>query len=115
VGLTNYQLSIARVEKRVADKGHDVPIDKLIKRFPRTQQAIRSAVDIADASILVDNSRTKKQAFTLCRVQMKKEIFFDLRDLILKGSKLQWPKEVIGWMDVVCPSYLPYAHPERYF
>jgi len=118
VGLTNKFLSVARVEKRVADKGHDVPIIKLISRFPRTQKAIRNAVEIADASILVDNSRKEEQAFTLCRVQMKKEICFDLRGLVCvdgerrminrPGSSL-YPYEIAEWMELVCPLRLPYT------
>ena len=99
VGLTNFSLSIARVQKRVADKGHDVPIEKLIKRFSRTQQAIRHAAEIADASIFVDNSRAKNLAFTLCRVQMGKNISFDLRG---KGAS-PIPPEIETWMSVVCP------------
>src|ERR1700741_123214 len=58
VGLTNASLSIGRVESRHAQGGHGVPVDKLVERFARTQQAIRHALPIADAAILMDNSRT---------------------------------------------------------
>ena len=33
VGLTNVELSILRVQTRVAENGHDVPVDRLLKRF----------------------------------------------------------------------------------
>ena len=101
VGLTDSQLSITRVLSRVAAKGHDVPLDKLISRFPRTQKAIGQAIDVADAAILVDNSRSKEQAFTPCRAQMKNEILFDLRDAEKTGQHI--PYEIKTWMDAVCP------------
>ena len=119
VGLTDYQLSIARVKYRAATNGHDVPIDKLIKRFPRTQQAIRSALNIADASILVDNSRPEKQAFTLCRVQMRPEMYMRFSHMDIDPEIRLWhrkipgsvfalqdwecPREIAEWMDVICP------------
>ena len=63
VGLTDPLLSILRVSTRVAAGGHAVSTDKLISRFPRTQQAVRHATGIADASILIDNSRGYQAGF----------------------------------------------------
>jgi predicted ABC-type ATPase len=39
VGLTDVDLSILRVQTRVAENGHAVPIERLLQRFPRTQHA----------------------------------------------------------------------------
>ena len=107
VGLSNYALSILRVERRVANKGHDVPIEKLKKRFPNTQEVVRDAIKEADASILVDNSRDLQYAFTLCRVQMKENILFDLRGPVVKDGKEylkhEIAKEIEDWLKVVCP------------
>ena len=61
------------MSRRKAAGGHDVEIQRLIDRFPRTQKAIAQAVTIADASILVDNSRQQERAFTVARIQAKKE------------------------------------------
>jgi len=100
VGLMDAQLSIARVKTRVEDTktpGHDVPVDKLIQRFPRTQEAIRHAITEADTAILVDNSRTPGEAYTVCRVQMEKNVLFDLR------QEQAPPFEITAWMDKVCP------------
>jgi len=102
VGLADVQYSITRVESRVRNKktpGHDVPIDKLISRFPRTQKAIRHAVTEADASVLVDNSRTPDKAFTVCRVQTKNDVVFDLRQIPNPPP----PPEIEAWMSNVCP------------
>lgn len=79
VGLTNVDLSILRVQTRVAENGHSVELDRLLRRFPKTQRAIREAAKIADASIFADNSRDVKQAFTVCRVQLGTKPLFDLR------------------------------------
>jgi predicted ABC-type ATPase len=77
VGLSSPALSIMRVRTRVLSGGHDVPIQKLQDRFPRTQQAIRHASAIADATILLDNSFDQKNAFAVCRVQLRNEAVFD--------------------------------------
>jgi predicted ABC-type ATPase len=41
VGLASAELSIARVNTRRLQGGHDVPEEKLRQRFPRTQEAIQ--------------------------------------------------------------------------
>jgi len=101
VGLRDSQMSVIRVESRVANKGHDVPVDKLEARFPRTQKAINHAITVADAAILVDNSRSKELAFTLCRVQTKNNVLFDLRGSA--GNERKIPPEINAWMEKVCP------------
>jgi len=105
VGLRDSQMSVFRVQSRVANKGHDVPVDKLKARFPRTQKAINHAITVADAAILVDNSRSKEFAFTLCRAQTKNEILFDLRGT--GKTERPIPPEIKAWMDVVCPYQTP--------
>lgn len=67
VGLSDAELSVLRVRTRVAEHGHSVDESKLRSRFPRTQKAICHALDVADAAILVDNSRDEKRAFYCLR------------------------------------------------
>ena len=98
VGLTDPSISILRVLTRVAGGGHAVSTDKLITRFPRTQEAVRHATGIADASILIDNSRSAKLAFTVCRVQVGNEEVFDRRRL-----RTRTPKAILSWLDIVSP------------
>jgi len=98
VGLANKELSIARVSTRVAEGGHDVATKKLIDRFPRTQKAISQAVGVADAAILTDNSRTLKEAFTVCRIQIKGRKVFDCRD-----ETGPTPPAILEWLNIVCP------------
>lgn len=98
VGLSNADLSILRVMSRVADNGHDVPQEKLIARFPRTQLAIREASKVADATIFTDNSRDEKRAFTVCRVQLGNKAIFDLR----LGDRTVAPV-ILEWLEKVSP------------
>jgi predicted ABC-type ATPase len=96
VGLSNIQLSIARVKTRVASGGHDVDIKKLVSRFPRTQKAVKEAAYIADAAILTDNSRKTRAAFTICRVQTGTEEIYDIR-------KAAWKKQpvILEWLNTI--------------
>ncbi len=99
VGLSSAQLSIARVSTRVAGGGHAVDAAKLLARFPRTQDAIADALPVADAALLVDNSRTPEQAFTLCRIQLGTHLLFDLR-----GEGGAVPPVIGVWLDRVAPA-----------
>lgn len=98
VGLTNVELSMLRVQTRVAENGHGVEVERLKRRFPKTQRAIREAAKITDATIFTDNSRDPKEAFTVCRVQLGEEPLFDLRQGT--GSV---PSAIAAWLNVVCP------------
>jgi predicted ABC-type ATPase len=80
VGLATAEISIARVRTRMQQGGHDVPEPKLRSRFPRTQKAIRSAADVADLTLMFDNSRDMPRAFTLVRAQRKTDILYDCRN-----------------------------------
>lgn len=98
VGLANRELSILRVQTRVSEGGHTVDYETLRRRFPRTQKAIGSALAVADATILVDNSRDEKLAFTVCRVQLKRSVIYDMR-----SSETSTPAALLAWLDVVAP------------
>jgi predicted ABC-type ATPase len=80
VGLVSAELSILRVSTRKQKGGHDVPEPKLRSRFPRTQQAIQMAATVANLTLMFDNSRDEKYAFTLVRAQRKNELLYDCRD-----------------------------------
>ncbi|MBK8283917.1 MAG: zeta toxin family protein [Ahniella sp.] len=99
VGLTDSALSIARVQTRIAMGGHAVPVSKLIERFPRTQAAIRQASLVADATLMVDNSRAISKAFSVCRVQLQSEVLYDRR---METRKI--PSEIDTWLTIVSPT-----------
>lgn len=56
IGISDSDLSIARVMQRVEAGGHDVPDDKLRGRFPRTLANLREAIPIVNEAFLFDNS-----------------------------------------------------------
>ena len=99
VGLSNVQLSIARVSTRVAEGGHDVDEKRLLKRFPRTQKAIALGSSVADATIFTDNSGSETAAFKVCRIQIRSRAIFDIR----KPPNRRPPLAITEWLDVVCP------------
>lgn len=98
VGLASVALSIGRVATRKKEGGHDVPYRSLVARFPRTQKAIRAAIPVADAALLVDNSRTKARAFTLCAARIRQKKLFDIRE-----EPKAVPAEILEWLKVVAP------------
>jgi predicted ABC-type ATPase len=99
VGLASPELSILRVETRKSEGGHGIDEPTLRKRFPKTQRAIAAAVRVADAAILTDNSRSAKQAFTVCRVQIGAQEVFDLR----RSDKASPPSLILAWLNKVAP------------
>jgi predicted ABC-type ATPase len=102
VGLVSAELSFFRVQTRYEEGGHDVPQLKIFTRFPRTQAAVGAASLIADMTLMFDNSRTKRQAFTLTRAQRRSKVLYDCRDdSYLVGAELRaiagvWLERVVG-------------------
>lgn len=101
VGLASQELSIFRVRTRRDQGGHAVPEDKLISRYPRTQQAVRVASTLADLTLMFDNSRGAEEAFSLVRAQAKTDVFYDCRTGDSKDADLV--KVSSGWLSIVAP------------
>ena len=99
VGLSDSDTSVLRVMSRVQRGGHAVEEEKLRRRFPRTQKAIRAASAVADATILVDNSRDEAHAFTVCRGERRGTPFYDMR----QEEPHSVPPEIAAWLDLVSP------------
>lgn len=102
VGLTSDQLSVLRVQNRKRTGGHDVPLDKLLERFPKTQAAIGQAATVADLTLMVDNSLDEAAAFQFVRAQRRKRVLFDARDPQYKlpepvlAAAEPWLTKVVG-------------------
>lgn len=102
VGLIAPELSILRVQNRMRTGGHDVPRDKLIDRFPRTQRAIGVAARVADLTLMVDNSLDEARAFQFVRAQRKSRLLFDARDPAyrvapeVRAAATPWLENVAG-------------------
>ena len=50
------ELNQARVAQRVNEGGHNVPVDKIISRIPRTIANVKNALPLTDVAIFYDNS-----------------------------------------------------------
>lgn len=106
VGLASASLSTARVQTRRSQGGHAVPVKKLVDRYPRTQKAIGHAAPLADMAIFFDNSRKPEQAFSLVRVQQKKDVLFDCRSEEY-GVSDDLKKVAMRWLPNVCGDWPP--------
>jgi len=102
VGLTNPALSVLRVQTRKQQGGHSVPEEKLLSRFPKTQSVVRIAEQRADLTLMFDNSRSEKQAFTLVRAQSKSGVNYDCCVESPKDKDLL--SVATPWLSVVAPT-----------
>lgn len=105
VGLVSSDISALRVSQRLQDGGHDVPLRKILQRFPRTQRAIGHAASLADMTLMFDNSLDKTKAFSLARVQQKNAVLFDCRDTSysvnndIRRAAGAWLRKVVGKLE----------------
>ena len=56
VGIGDPAINIERVALRVAQGGHDVPKDRIVKRWHRTMNHVFEAILLCDEAIIFDNS-----------------------------------------------------------
>lgn len=56
IGLASPQLSIARVQRRVALGGHSVPHDRIPGRYARNLEYLAKAIPVVDQALVWDNS-----------------------------------------------------------
>lgn len=56
IHLSSPELNKARISQRIEEGGHAVPDEKVESRIPRTMQNIKTAIQIADKTYLLDNS-----------------------------------------------------------
>jgi predicted ABC-type ATPase len=59
VGTDDPQTNIERVSLRVAQGGHDVPLDRIVSRWHRTMALLHRAIKASDRSFLFDNSAAR--------------------------------------------------------
>ena len=56
IGLASARQSAERVAMRVSQGGHDVPVDKLRSRYPRTLANLKQAIELLPHVVVYDNS-----------------------------------------------------------
>ncbi len=74
VNVKDASLSVLRVAERVKEGGHNVPEDKIIKRFHRNQYYIKQAVLKSDKAYIYDNSQINKAPTLLLILELGKLI-----------------------------------------
>ncbi|MBC7458192.1 MAG: hypothetical protein H7235_07945 [Bdellovibrionaceae bacterium] len=57
----NSAINVDRVRKRVAEGGHDVPIDKILSRIPKTMKNLKQAISVADGYVVIDTERKARE------------------------------------------------------
>ena len=84
-------INVYRVKSRVAEGGHDVPVEKIIERYDKVLAQVCDVVEIADICHIYDNST--EQPFRIFK-KRKSEEFYDaceewhIEDIaLLTGSK----------------------------
>lgn len=60
-------LTVVRVEDRVADGGHSVPEDKIRERYPRLWPLVAEAITVVDEAVVYDNSRPEAPFATVAK------------------------------------------------
>jgi predicted ABC-type ATPase len=61
VGIDTPELSRARIDERVAEGGHDVPQDAVLRRHPDSLRRLGAAMWLADSTLVFDNSGLERR------------------------------------------------------
>lgn len=87
VRLNSAELNLERIETRVAQGGHDVPKEDVLRRFERSQENLPLAIRLADTTFLYDNTKSG---------QPHRKVAYIERDTVLTAAKLpEWAESSI--------------------
>jgi predicted ABC-type ATPase len=75
VGVISPEISILRVKQRVANGGHDVPIQKIVDRYDRVMALLPQAIRAVDRALLFDNSDDLTGAKLVAEFRDGKQIY----------------------------------------
>ena len=89
IGASAAEISEERVAMRVTQGGHDVPSDKLIERYPRILNNLKSALRTLPLVWVFDNSDLEKPYQLVARVTGGKPVA--LRDPLPEWLQRIWP------------------------
>jgi predicted ABC-type ATPase len=78
IGLDSVETSTARVQGRVNSGGHDVPLDRIQARFPRSIENLRVLCGFADELRIFDNSSRRAPYRLVAHLQKGKLLAFCL-------------------------------------
>ena len=61
IGLDGIYISNARVESRATAGGHSIPVNDIIRRYPRSLASLTPALSIAHRAYILDNSGNRRR------------------------------------------------------
>ena len=76
IGIASPETSDQRVAMRVSQGGHDVPLEKLAARFPRTLANLKAAIQILPHVLIFDNDNLKHPFKRVAVFENGKATFF---------------------------------------
>jgi len=85
------QINIARVQSRVAQGGHDVPVDKILSRYARAMNLMYDVMCAADETIFYDNSSDKPEL-----VAVQQNVMFGEQQILPLRSSAWFEKHVLS-------------------
>jgi len=92
--------NVGRVRERTENNGHDVSIDKIVDRYPRSLALLYDAVMLSSRAFLFDNSGEKRKF--ICEIENAKTITLakdlkagDLPDWFITHFVMKLPKALL--------------------
>jgi predicted ABC-type ATPase len=95
VGIDSAELSRARIDDRVAEGGHDVPQDAVVRRHPASLKNLARAASVADSVLVFDNSG------------LERRLLLQIENGVVSIIEDQSP----AWLNDAMPAYLHHAAP----
>ena len=75
VGTADVSINLQRVRVRVAKGGHDVPEEDQLRRYPRSLENLRRALEVVDEAVLFDNSTSLGPVKVAIKTEGRIELF----------------------------------------
>lgn len=85
VATSSPEINVERVKLRVSQNGHDVPEDKIRKRYVESLDLLSEAIKVSNRAYIFDNSKEEGQHFLVAEFQ--------------DGVLIESAEEVPGWFD----------------
>ena len=80
------EINVCRVQARVADGGHDVPRDKVVKRYERALELVKEVVAVSDVCHIYDNS--EEQPFRIFKKRKDSCFYQECEDWLREDIQL---------------------------
>ena len=104
--LANVELNIARVAERVAKGGHHIPENTIRRRYVESLLNLKTAMEIADKSVIFDNSiNSKPNELCLYKNEKQVNVFY-----IPNYLKSYLPQEIVQNINLFHPNNFSKPH-----